>query len=241
MAAAIGMGDEANARSNAYSSCQTSAIAARLRVRSRGTSRPAENIPGAPERTSARAPSRGAPTTASLSAAISCGERALAGGWLSRSSRTAPWSSVMIVGAVIFASMTMASPTCILMQEFEYPLHAFAELLDRCDQAHDEISVTGKIVEVAGMHEHGELAQEFNRQFLIGLRCRNAQHGIPPALDVQPSTSLLFCQLVIKLFEIAAQTVQERRLSAFALLYQHRRGQIDGEVQREKTMREQHL
>src|SRR3954470_423579 len=69
-------------------------MAGRSKSISSGTSSPPENIPGAPEITSARAPASGAVSIPERRAAISSGERALAGGRERRSSRTGPWSIV---------------------------------------------------------------------------------------------------------------------------------------------------
>src|SRR5262249_11801090 len=75
----------------------TSFIVGRSKPSSSGTSNPAENIPGTPERTTARAPLDGAVSILFRNSVINSGDSAFAGGRSIRSSSTAPCSILPII------------------------------------------------------------------------------------------------------------------------------------------------
>jgi len=101
-------------------------------------------------------------------------------------------------------------------------MQPFAEILLRCDQADDQVSVTGKIIEVSRVKVNVVFFQQVNRKLFIGPRCRNSENGVPPAFYFQPGYLLGLRQLNIQVGKILADTIHELLLEPRTLLQQNR-------------------
>ena len=83
-------------------------------------------------------------------------------------------------------------------------------------QADDQVSVAGKIVEVAGMDQHRSLAEQFNRQIFVGSGHGHAQYGIPSPFNLQTLGRFLLRQLTIELGEIRTHAVEKSAAGYFS-------------------------
>ncbi len=94
------------------------------------------------------------------------------------------------------------------LQQFEYSFRSLAKFAGLGEQANHQVSVAGKIIEVSGMDQHRSLAEQFNREILIGSGHGHTQHGVPAPLNLQTLRRLLPRQLTIELGEIQPHAVE---------------------------------
>src|SRR5207245_10857444 len=73
-------------------------------------------------------------------------------------------------------------PRCHVVQ---YAVDAFAEICRWRNQAHDQISIGGKLVAWCGMHADAGSLDEVDRKILIAIRDCAARHGLPTAIRLQ--------------------------------------------------------
>src|ERR1700690_2107580 len=96
-----------------------------------------------------------------------------------------------------------------LVQKLKCSPYSFAKLVRLSQQAEDEISVVGKIVEMTGVDQHRTLAKQIDRQILVGSGYGHSQNGIPSPFNLQPLGSLLLRQLAVELHEIRTDAVEK--------------------------------
>src|SRR2546430_12530594 len=84
-------------------------------------------------------------------------------------------------------------------------------------EAHDQITVSRKFVEVTWMDGDALCIQEFNRQVLVGTCRREPQHRRPAAFYDQPGTGPLRCQLTVEFCKISPDTRDNLFLESVAL------------------------
>ena len=72
-----------------------------------------------------------------------------------------------------------------LVQKLKYSACAFAKFAGWGEQADNQVSIVGEIVEVTGMDQHRSLAEQCNRQVLVGSGDGYAQYGIPSSFNLQ--------------------------------------------------------
>ena len=96
------------------------------------------------------------------------------------------------------------------------------------------MTFTSKVVEVSGMNDDTHLAQEIDRQIFVGSSYRDAHHDVPSAFNLQPRARGTACELGIEFRKIHAQTIEKNGLDLFALIQQHR----GGELHRERSSRD---
>src|SRR5229473_3588034 len=93
-------------------------------------------------------------------------------------------------------------------QVAQYPVDAFAEICRWRNQAHDQISVGGKVVEGSGMHHDAGVLEQVGRKVFIQVCSRHAHHGVPTAFQLQKRTGSLSSQLAVEFLEVDSQAVQ---------------------------------
>src|SRR5207302_645855 len=192
------------------------------RRKAKGMSRPAENIPGLPESTSARTPSCWAALSDLVSAEIKSGESAFAGGRFRRSSRTSPCS--------ICNTTACWGAWESGIQQLQYSSNALAKYVGGRNQTGHEITISGEVVKMPRMHQDRKFPQNLDCQFFIGPRDWNAHHSIPAAFNIKALAGTLLCQLAVQFFEIYTQAIEQHRLDMLALLQQNRCGQLQRSV-----------
>src|ERR1700693_1469383 len=185
-------------------------MAGRSRVRSSGTSRPAENMPGVPESTSAPAPPLEAASIASLSAVISAGESALAGGRFRLSSLIGPWLVVTTIEIEIISTI----------QQLERSRYSLAKCFRRRQQAYYQVPVAGEVIEVAGMNQHRSSMEDVNCQFLVRQSHRHAQNCVPSAFNLETCACFLLRQLTVKRGKICPHPFEQQWLNVFSFAEQ---------------------
>src|SRR6266566_9016618 len=71
------------------------------------------------------------------------------------------------------------------------------------DQAEDQITIGREVEEVARMNVDALCGEKFDRQILVGTRCRDAQDGVPTAFHRQARASFLPRQLAVEFRKIS--------------------------------------
>ena len=96
----------------------------------------------------------------------------------------------------------------LLVQKPEHLRDTFVKSLRGRDQAYDQVSITGEIVKVPRMNQHGKPAQNFNSKVFVRLRHRNPQHCIPSPFNVEAATGFLFSQCAVQFVQVRTHAVQ---------------------------------
>src|SRR6266700_4638698 len=96
------------------------------------------------------------------------------------------------------------------------------------DQAEDQITVGREVVEVAWMHINTLCGEKFDRQILVGTRCRDAQDGVPAAFHRQAPASFLPRKLAVELRKISTNARHQLLLKDVALLEKAGNRQLHG-------------
>ena len=86
-------------------------------------------------------------------------------------------------------------PLCSRVREFG---GALAKLAGLGQQAEDQVSVVGEIVEVTGVNQHRSLAQQINGQVFVGSSYGDTQYGIPSPFRLQALARLFAAQLTVE-------------------------------------------
>src|SRR5437667_7953423 len=73
------------------------------------------------------------------------------------------------------------------------PLQAFGKASGGSDKADDQKTITGKIVEMPGMHEDAAIAQQGDGEFFIRACGRNSHDSIPAGFNFQAAAERLLC------------------------------------------------
>ena len=93
--------------------------------------------------------------------------------------------------------------------ELQGSAEAFGELYGGRDQASDHVSLTRKVVEVAGMQQNSCIAQQRNGKLLIRTKHGDAKYCVPSTLDRQPLTEALRGQLGVEFGQVRANPLHE--------------------------------
>src|ERR1019366_9097598 len=68
---------------------------------------------------------------------------------------------------------------------------SFCELIAGSNKADHQMSIRSKVVKMARLHQHPNLAQQGDGEVLVRAHHWDPQYGIPSALDFQPATEFL--------------------------------------------------